>query len=613
MTKISINISKGTIEKKDDVVVGIDLGTTNSLVAYSDDDGTPRILHRSGSAKLVPSVIYFDEHNNPKVGQEALKNMIHHPDRTIFSIKRLMGKSWNDIQDFNQFYAYDIIEKDEEELVRIRIDNKFFTPTELSGLILAELKQIAEEELKQAVTKAVITVPAYFNDSQRQATKDAGKLAGLDVLRIVNEPTAASLAFGLANQGEDKTIAVYDLGGGTFDLSILNLHDGIFEVLATHGDTFLGGDDFDKRIVDLWSPQLNQKSILYSDTALRLLAEKAKTALSQAEIFETQLNGMTLSISRTQFQKATADLIQRTIASCQKALDDASLSIQDMDEIILVGGSTRMPIVTSALETFFKKPVNNHVNPDEAVALGAAIQADILAGRRQDMLLLDVTPLSLGIETIGGLMDTILPRNSKIPAAVGRNYTTSIDGQKNLKVAVYQGERDLIEDNRKLGEFILNNIPPMAAGIPKIEIKFIIDADGILQVIAKELRSGVKQEIQIKPQYGITEEEMGRMLLESITNAESDIQKRALIEARTEGQSIVLSTNRFINQNESWLQSDQISELEQLKEQLEISLTEEDKDLILSAIENLNSYSAPLAHQALDRNIAAGLQGNKIE
>ena len=612
MAKIRINISSGTVQKNDDIVVGIDLGTTNSLVAYADAKGIPKILHHGKSSKLVPSIIYFDDENKPIVGAEAHRRMLLNPKRAIFSIKRLMGKSWNDVADYHDFFAYDVIDGNDDELVKIRMGDRFFTPIELSAMILKELKNIAERELNQSISKAVITVPAYFNDSQRQATKDAGKLAGLNVLRIVNEPTAASLAFGLGKTEINKTVAVYDLGGGTFDISILNLFNGVFEVVATHGDTFLGGDDFDKCIVDYWALELNKNNTTYSPTSIRILAEKAKQTLSVSDQFTADFNGIKLELSKSKFAELTSGLIQKTLVACERALADAKLTKSELDEIILVGGSTRMPIVREALTAFFEKDVNTSVHPDEAVALGAAIQADILSGRRTDMILLDVTPLSLGIETVGGLMDTILPRNSKIPAAVGRNYTTSVDGQKNLKVAIFQGERDLVEHNRKLGEFILRNIPPMAAGMPKIEIKFIIDADGILQVKASELRSGVEQHIEVKPQYGISEEDMGRMLMESITHAQTDITQRALIEARTEAQSIKLSTDRFIRQNIDWLTKDQVDEIISLNKALEIQIESDDKDAILKAMEALNEYSRPLAHEALDRNIANSLKGDSI-
>ena len=613
MAKIAINLGTGDVKKQDDVVIGIDLGTTNSLVAYADDTGQPHILHRNDSSRLLPSVIYFDESNHPHVGESALSKMSSAPERTIFSVKRLMGKSWKDVETYADFFAYDIIEKDVDELLRVRIGDKFYTPIELSAMILRKLKQIAEEELGQNISKAVITVPAYFNDSQRQATKDAGKLAGLDVLRIINEPTAASLAFGLGDDQLEKIIAVYDLGGGTFDISILRMSNGVFEVLATHGDTFLGGDDFDKRIMEEWADSLKKQKIAYSTPSLRILAEEAKKELSKNKQIEKRFNGAPLSIDLDRFTEITADLVKRTLDSCAHALNDAQLDKSDIDEIILVGGSTRMPAIRLALAAYFEKSLNTNVHPDLAIALGAAVQADILAGKRKDMLLLDVTPLSLGIETVGGLMDVILPRNSKIPAAVGRNYTTSVDGQKNLKVAIYQGERDLVSDNRKLGEFILRNIPPMAAGLPKIEIKFIIDADGILQVVATELRSGMKQEIQVKPSYGISEEEMAQMLLESISNAESDIRIRALIEARTEAKTIVQSADRFLKQNESWLTEEQSDRIESLKDELERRLLGNDKDEILSQIEALNEYTSPLAHEALDRNIANKLSGKSIE
>lgn len=618
MAKIGINIATGSLQK-DEIIVGIDLGTTNSLVAIiHPETRKPIALKEHNTSSLVPSVIYFDEKGNVTVGEEAKEYLIAQPQNTIFSAKRLMGKSYNDIKNNSSLFSYKIIDDNTESLVKIQVGTKFYSPVDLSSFILKELKNRAEHILKTPVNKAVITVPAYFNDAQRQATRDAGKLAGLDVLRIINEPTAASLAYGIGLNKEDKkTIAVYDLGGGTFDISILRISNGIFEVLSTNGDTYLGGDDMDNALVKFWMQKLsiNQDELIRNKAfaqTIRLKAEEAKKHLSANNIFESEIENKIISITKNEFEEIIKPLVERTITSCKSALKDSSLTIKDIDEVVMVGGSTRVPLVIKSVSDFFGRDINASMNPDEVVALGAALQADILAGNNKEFLLLDITPLSLGIETRGGLMDVLVPRNSKIPSKSSRQYTTQLDGQSGIKVSVYQGERDLVKDNRKLAEFNLTGIPGMPAGLPKVEVSFLINADGILIVTAKELRSGVEQSIQVQPQYGLTDTEVEQMLQASITHAKDDIATRALLEARTEGEELLETTEKFIQKNNSLLANDELLQTAEAMQALQLALTMENKDLIQTKIEELNNISRPYAERIMDEAVSRVMKGKAI-
>ncbi|HEV3512817.1 MAG TPA: Fe-S protein assembly chaperone HscA [Candidatus Sulfotelmatobacter sp.] len=611
----------------EDRIVGIDLGTTNSLVAFMQG-GTPVVIPGDDGLNLVPSVVALDENSQPIIGNSARKYLIETPERAVYSIKRLMGRGAEDIREELKLFPFRLADDLQSgEVLRIRLGDKTFTPPEISALILRQLKRNAERYFAAPVTKAVITVPAYFNDAQRQATKDAGRIAGLEVLRLVNEPTAASLAYGL-DQKQNGIVAVYDLGGGTFDISILKLHDGIFEVVATNGDTHLGGDDIDNVLITIalddirgdlgFDLRRNAEAV----QAIRKSVIDAKIALSsqpsvKLDIELPQGKRYRREITREQFEQLIQPIIERTVGPCKQALKDAKLTPEQIEEIVLVGGSTRIPKVRALVKEMFRREPHTDLNPDEVVALGAAVQANILGGGSEatgNMLLLDVTPLSLGIEVAGGVTDKIILRNSTIPASATQFYTTQIDGQANVAIHVLQGERELAKDCRSLARFDLKGIPPMAAGIPRVEVKFLIDANGILHVSAREQRSGKEAEIQVQPSYGLTDEQVEGMILDSFDNAEEDFRRRQLIEARNEAATILAALEKG-KKSAAWgqLTTDEKKRIAKMEKALSAASAEDDYQAVRKAIEALNQGTTRLAELMMDSAVSSALKGKNMD
>jgi Fe-S protein assembly chaperone HscA len=601
-------------------IIGIDLGTTNSLVAYVDEaSGLPRVIPDAEGRPLLPSIVGFTP-QGLIVGEAARRQLARRPADTVYSVKRLMGRGYEDVKDEIAYLPFQVVPA--EGTVRLRVGGRDVTPPEVSAVVLKALKERAERHFGETVEQAVITVPAYFNDAQRQATRDAGRIAGLDVVRIVNEPTAASLAYGL-HRLQEGVIAVYDLGGGTFDVSILRVKDGVFEVLATNGDTHLGGDDFD-RVMMLWlleDIQARHHRELDRDCVdlahdlevmqeLRLAAEAAKVRLSAEErtTLTLPLAGFTYrrDITRAEVERLIEPLVARTLGPCRRALADAGLAPADIDQVVLVGGSTRVPLVRRRVQELFGKTPHSQLNPDEVVALGAAVQAHILAGGIADMLLLDVTPLSLGIESLGGIVNVLITRNTTIPTSAREMFTTSVDGQTLVDLHVVQGERELVKDCRSLGRFELR-IDPMPAGLPKIEVTFLIDANGILQVHAKEQRSGKAASIEVRPTYGLSEADVERMIEDSFTYAEADVETRILIEARNEADTVLTHAGRALRQGGELVSAAERASIESAVAALRAARDGDDRDGIHEATTAVNRATEHLAEVMMDAALKGAL------